>query len=127
MPPLLVSGPEFERGNHFAVLLELVCWEHPWHALIHPLHRTRSGTMPQRPVDRRFRDIISRSGLPNHLACRGTVGGQGAESTAQIDQPLRRQGFGFHPLAPRGGGGRGPTPPPCQPIIEGRFGTFQEL
>src|SRR5262249_5574234 len=105
MPSFLIGAPQLERGNHFAVALQLGRWQDPWGPLVHTLGYARIGTTLQGPIKGGFRDIIDSGHLADHLVPRRTAGRERTESPAQMNKGLRRQWLRLHHLPPRAGGG----------------------
>jgi hypothetical protein len=79
-------GAQLERGNHFAVALQLVGRQDFGDPAIDPPDRTRRGMMLQRSVHCGFGDRIGGGHLLDHLTPGRTPRRQGAEAMAQVDE-----------------------------------------
>ena len=96
MPALRIGRPEFERGDEFAIALELLARHDPRLAAVGPVDGAWTQAVAEYPIQGVFRHPIElRCGLEK-LAPLRTAGRQHAEAPSYIQEGFRRELFLRH-------------------------------
>ena len=89
--PLLVRGPDLERGDDLGVALHLGRGRRACRAVVGAPHRFRPGQLAERAIDRPDRHAICLGRTRDHLGAGRIARRQQRQAPAQVDQRLARR------------------------------------